>query len=206
MLAPTCIAFVRHGEVHNPQGVFYGRLPGFGLSDLGRREAQAAARALSHRPIAAIYCSPLLRALQTARAIQALHGDAVLEISRNLSEVYCPYDGQPHSVLDAIGWDVYAGTEPPYEQPGDLLARTLHFIAAARRAHAGQHVVAATHGDVIAFLLLWAAGEPVTARNRRSIVRLGVAGGYPEHASITTLVYRTSDANEHPSFEYVESS
>ena len=203
MTTPTRISFVRHGEVHNPQRVFYGRLPGFGLSDRGRGEAQAAAHLLRHQPVVAITSSPLLRALQTARAIHAVHGDAPLDISRDLSEVYCPYDGQPHHVLDAMGWDVYAGTEPPYEQPSDLLARTQRFIAAARSAHPGQHVVAATHGDVIAFLLLWAAGWPVEAQNRRSIVRLGVAGGYPAHASMTTLLYRTADIDERPSFEYV---
>ena len=37
------IHLVRHGEVFNPQGVLYGRLPGYGLSDLGRAMAEAAA-------------------------------------------------------------------------------------------------------------------------------------------------------------------
>ena len=203
MTAPTRISFVRHGEVHNPEGIFYGRLPGFGLSDHGRCEAQAAARALSRQRIAAVYASPLLRALETARAIHALCGDIPLDISPALSEVYCPYDGQPRPVLDAIGWDVYAGTGPPYEQPADLVARTLRFVAQVRAAHPGRHVVAVTHGDVVAFTLLWAAGWPVEAQNRRSIVRLGVTGGYPAHASIVTLLYRTADPGEHPSFEYV---
>jgi broad specificity phosphatase PhoE len=202
MAEPTRISFVRHGEVHNPQRVFYGRLPGFGLSDRGRRQARAAADALRHRQIAALYTSPLLRALQTARAIQALHPDLPLCVTRDLSEVYCPYDGQPHAVLDAIGWDVYSGAETPYEQPPDLLARTLRFVAAARSRHPGQHVIAATHGDVIAFLLLWAGGMAVEAQNRGNIVRLGVAGGYPAHASMTTLLYRTADMDERPAFQY----
>jgi probable phosphoglycerate mutase len=204
MTSSTRISFVRHGEVHNPEQIYYGRLPGFALSDRGHREAQAAAHMLRQQPIAAIYSSPLIRARQTAQAIRTFHADAAPGISRNLSEVYSPYDGQPRSVLDALHWDVYAGTAPPYEQPGDLLARTLHFVAAVRREHAGQHVVAATHGDVIVFLLLWAAGWPVEMRNKRQIVQLGVSDGYPAHASITTLVYRTADAGEHPAFEYIE--
>lgn len=203
MTAPTRISFVRHGEVHNPEGIFYGRLPGFGLSDHGRCEAQAAARALSRQRIAAVYASPLLRALETARAIHAVCGDIPLDISPDLSEVYCPYDGQPREVLDALGWNVYAGAEPPYEQPADLVARTLRFVAQVRSAHPGRHVVAATHGDVVAFILLWAAGWPVEAQNRRSIVRLGVPGGYPAHASIATLLYRTANSDEHPSFDYI---
>jgi broad specificity phosphatase PhoE len=41
----TRLHLVRHGEVHNPGRVLYGRLPGFGLSDLGTRMAQASATA-----------------------------------------------------------------------------------------------------------------------------------------------------------------
>jgi broad specificity phosphatase PhoE len=203
MTSPTRISFVRHGEVHNPEGIFYGCLPGFGLSERGRREARIAARFLCRQGIAAVYSSPLLRARQTAQAILDLCPGAPLAISPALSEVHCPYDGQPRPVLDAIGWDVYAGTEPPYEQPADLVARVLRFVSAARSAHPGQHVVAATHGDVIVFTLLWAAGWPVEMRNKGRIAGLGVAGGYPAHASITALVYRTAAAGERPSFEYL---
>ena len=35
----TTVHLLRHGEVHNPDRVLYGRLPGFHLSDLGRRQA-----------------------------------------------------------------------------------------------------------------------------------------------------------------------
>ena len=37
------VHLVRHGEVDNPGGVLYGRIPGFGLSELGHRMAEAAA-------------------------------------------------------------------------------------------------------------------------------------------------------------------
>ena len=29
------IHLVRHGEVHNPEGILYGRMPGYGLSQRG---------------------------------------------------------------------------------------------------------------------------------------------------------------------------
>lgn len=202
MPAPTRISFVRHGEVENPNGVFYGRLPGFGLTAKGRRQARAAAESLRDQQIAALYSSPLLRARQTAEAILDALPGTPLFISPHLNEVHCPYDGQAHSVLDAIGWDIYASTEPPYEQPGDLLARTTRLVADIRRQYAGQHVVATTHGDVIAFLLLWLADRAVTAQNRRGIAELGIPGGYPAHASITTLTYRTTHVHERPPFEY----
>jgi broad specificity phosphatase PhoE len=59
---------VRHGEVHNPRRVLYGRLPGFGLSADGRRMAQQAAdyvRAMK-RPIVGLVVSPLQRTRESA--------------------------------------------------------------------------------------------------------------------------------------------
>ncbi|WP_139415391.1 histidine phosphatase family protein [Agromyces laixinhei] len=70
------IHLVRHGEVFNPQGVLYGRLPGFGLSDLGRNMAQAAADDLAarERPVTALVSSPLQRTQQSAEPIAAAFG------------------------------------------------------------------------------------------------------------------------------------
>jgi broad specificity phosphatase PhoE len=65
---------VRHGEVHNPDRVVYADLPGFDLSEQGRREAAEAAAALADEPITAVWSSPLLRAVRTAEAIAEPHG------------------------------------------------------------------------------------------------------------------------------------
>jgi len=65
----TVVHVVRHGEVHNPLGILYGRLPGFKLSELGHAMAKAAAAALAHRDIAYVLSSPLERAIQTAEPI-----------------------------------------------------------------------------------------------------------------------------------------
>lgn len=62
---------VRHGEVFNPEGVLYGRLPNFRLSELGEQMAQAAAQELaaSDRSVSMIIVSPLERAQQSAAPI-----------------------------------------------------------------------------------------------------------------------------------------
>jgi broad specificity phosphatase PhoE len=67
---------VRHGEVHNPDGVLYGRLPGFHLSELGVRFAQAAADDLvaRGRPVRRLAVSPLQRAQESAAPIAAAFG------------------------------------------------------------------------------------------------------------------------------------
>jgi broad specificity phosphatase PhoE len=70
---PT-IHLVRHGEVENPKGVIYGRLPGFHLSERGRRQAEAAGERLSDRDIGVIWASPMERAQETAEAINKYHG------------------------------------------------------------------------------------------------------------------------------------
>lgn len=70
------IHIVRHGEVENPAGVLYGRLPGFGLSDLGKKMAHAAAQDLlaRGRTISALFASPLQRAQESAEPISHAFG------------------------------------------------------------------------------------------------------------------------------------
>ena len=62
----TVVHLVRHGEVHNPDGVLYGRRDGFHLSDLGRAMAEKAAASLATRDVTVIRSSPLERARETA--------------------------------------------------------------------------------------------------------------------------------------------
>lgn len=59
---------VRHGEVHNPGRVLYGRLPDFHLSDDGQRMALAAAEHVAGlgRDVEALRCSPLERTQESA--------------------------------------------------------------------------------------------------------------------------------------------
>ena len=65
----TTVHLLRHGEVHNPEGVLYGRLAGFRLSDLGQAQAKLAAEYLAQRPIGYLVSSPLERAVQTAQPL-----------------------------------------------------------------------------------------------------------------------------------------
>ena len=67
---------MRHGEVHNPRRVLYGRLPGFGLSVDGRRMARQAAEYVHglERPVSALIASPLQRTRESAQPFEALFG------------------------------------------------------------------------------------------------------------------------------------
>jgi broad specificity phosphatase PhoE len=70
----TTVHFLRHGEVHNPDKILYGRLPRFRLSDDGLKMAYDAAEALRGRDVVAVWSSPLQRAQETARPIAEVFG------------------------------------------------------------------------------------------------------------------------------------
>lgn len=67
---------VRHGEVHNPQRLLYGRLPHYRLSDDGRQMARAAAEYIAglERPVTALRASPLQRTQESAEPFTELFG------------------------------------------------------------------------------------------------------------------------------------
>jgi broad specificity phosphatase PhoE len=60
------VHLVRHGEVFNPDGILYGRIPGFHLSELGHRMAASAAASLAGHDVTAVYASPLQRTQESA--------------------------------------------------------------------------------------------------------------------------------------------
>lgn len=64
----------RHGQVHNPEHVLYGRLPDYHLSDLGRAMADRLGEYFTGRDLAHLRVSPLERAQETMAPIAAQHG------------------------------------------------------------------------------------------------------------------------------------
>src|SRR4029079_1933232 len=63
----TVVHLLRHGEVHNPDGILYGRLPDYHLSDIGRQMAERVATTVKDRDITHLVASPLERAQETAQ-------------------------------------------------------------------------------------------------------------------------------------------
>ena len=202
MTTPTTVYLVRHGNVHNPNKILYGRLPRFRLSPRGLEEARSAGRLLNGTKISALYCSPLLRTRQTAQEIRGFHPQLALRQSRHLIEVLNAFEGRLSADVDARHGDVYTGIGPPYEQPQDIVERALKFFHFARDRHAGENVVAVTHGDVIVFAMLWARGLALTPRNKANLQALGFTGGYPATGSLTAFTFRTESPRELPEVRY----
>ncbi|MDQ6642230.1 MAG: histidine phosphatase family protein, partial [Actinomycetota bacterium] len=70
----TVVHLLRHGEVHNPEGVLYGRMPGYLLSERGVRMAERVAERIGDRDITHLRASPLERAQQTAQPMAKATG------------------------------------------------------------------------------------------------------------------------------------
>jgi len=147
----TTVHLLRHGEVYNPEGVLYGRLPGYYLSDLGLEMADRAAAALSQRDIAAVISSPMERAQQTAAPIAISHK---LEIATNqdLIEAENIFEGQRVSVGDGVlkqpkTWrHLWNPLKPSWGEPYDIVAARMNAaIESARLAAPGREAVLVSH-------------------------------------------------------------
>jgi len=159
-------------------------MPRFGLSELGRREAENTASVLAKEPVAAIYSSPQLRARQTARALAAYHPELKVQTSISIAEVVTGWQGRPYTELHAIDFDFYSSPLPgEYETVEHIWDRVRLFVERVRRRHEGRTVVAVTHGDIVFVARAGYLGMPieVTSIRGRHI--------YPGHASLTRLTF-----------------
>ncbi|GAA4664204.1 histidine phosphatase family protein [Gordonia humi] len=95
----TIVHMMRHGEVHNPEGILYGRLPGFRLAENGRDQAQRVSDALADHDITHVFASPLQRAQETATPIASSHGLRIETID-NLIEAGNQFEGLRVAVGD----------------------------------------------------------------------------------------------------------
>ena len=183
----TTLYLMRHGHVHNPANILYGRLPGFRLSALGIQQAEAGGEWLASRPIKAIYSSPMERARQTASIVAQRQDGLSPQIDERILEVLTPYEGRPTAELAAAGWDLYSGNEPPYESPAMVLERVLDFMAYIASSYTGESVVAVAHGDTLVFPWLFAQGVEPDALMKDRLVDYALPVDYPATASIMTF-------------------
>ncbi|MDR1768220.1 MAG: histidine phosphatase family protein [Propionibacteriaceae bacterium] len=93
-MAVSVVHLVRHGQVDNPGGVLYGRLPGFHLSDLGRQMAQAVGRYFADFDLSYLVCSPLERAQETMAPIAANHPGLEIHTDPRVTEAANLFQGQ----------------------------------------------------------------------------------------------------------------
>lgn len=181
---------VRHGHVENPERIVYGRLPGWRLSEEGRRQAEAAAERLRERPIALVHSSPLERAMETAAVIAAARGvEVAADPALIESELGALWEGLPWSDVKTRRrheWETYlhrphevAFVGETFEALGERMAAVLRRLAGR---HEGGEAAVVSHGDPIKAAICRLTGVPIARMHdlrvrTGSVVTLEVAGG-----------------------------
>jgi broad specificity phosphatase PhoE len=170
------IHLVRHGEVDNPNGVLYGRLPNFALTTLGRRMAEATAEELasSGSNYTRLISSPLIRTLHAARPIaEALN----LSVSTEnlIIEPTNIFEGKKVGLQTVLANPAYLlkfynPFQPSWGEPyKQIVARMTEALRRAWDQTASGEVVMVSHQLPIWSLHLAAAGKPLwhDPRSRR---------------------------------------
>lgn len=156
----TTIYFSRHGEVHNPNNILYGRLPGFTLSNAGIKCVEKDALDFQDKKIDIIFSSPMLRARQTAKIIGNII-NLKPKISYLLSEVNLIFQG-----MDGIKYKkeiqpfLYSEQylKKGQESIEDIWKRMKKFVILMHQIYKGKNILAVSHGDPILILKAKATG------------------------------------------------
>jgi len=151
MSTRTIVHLMRHGEVHNPDGVLYGRLPEYFLSELGHKMAEAAADFLSKNEIIHLVASPLERAQQTAEPLSKIL-EVPITTDERVIEADNLFEGRTFGVGDgalrrpANWWKLRNPFRPSWGEPyKDIAARMRAAVADAREAARGHEAVIVSH-------------------------------------------------------------
>lgn len=192
----TVVHLLRHGEVDNPGKILYGRLPGYHLSDLGRKMADRAAEVLTGRDIEAVIASPLERAQETAAPIAAALGLQV-RIDQRLIESENFFEGKTVGVGDGslrsprYWWHLRNPFRPSWGEPYAYVAARMHAaLDDARRLVAGHEAVLVSHQ-----LPIWEARLAAEHRSlwhdprRRECSLASLTSFEYEDDRLTTVVY-----------------
>jgi broad specificity phosphatase PhoE len=183
----TVVHLLRHGEVHNPEGVLYGRLDGYHLSDLGHEMARTVADHLADHDVTVVVASSLQRAQETATPVAEAHGIPITTDDRVI-EAGNSFEGtrvagmKPRDFLAPRNWSKLTNPlTPSWGEPyAQIAQRTLAAIHDARVAARGHEAVIVSHQ-----LPIWTARNALMGKRlwhdpRKRECRL---------ASLTTLTY-----------------
>ena len=191
------IHLVRHGEVHNPEGVLYGRIPGYRLSELGHRMAASAVTALAGHSITRLYASPLQRAQESAAPWAQAFG-LPIHTDERLIEPTNKFEGKkfafgPQVLARPASWPwIVNPMKPSWGEPFvSIAARMLAAVEDAWRATETGEVVLVSHQLPIWMVHRSLAGERLYHDPRRRRCSL---------SSITTFALREPQGAERPTF------
>lgn len=147
----TVVHLLRHGEVRNPAGILYGRLPDYHLSDLGVQMAELVAETLAGRDVVHLVSSPMERAQETAQPLTERFRLPVT-VDERLLEADNRFEGKRFGVGDGAlrnvrsWWLLRDPFTPSWGEPyAQVAARMSAALAAARETAAGHEAVCVSH-------------------------------------------------------------
>ncbi len=185
----STVHVLRHGEVHNPESILYGRQPGWRLSERGIAMAQAVADWSKELSLGAIHASPLERAQQTAAPIAKLHNLEIKSDDR-LIEAANIFEGKPFGVGDGVlrqpsAWrHLWNPWRPSWGEPyKEQIARMRAAIEHARLSAGGKDSLVVSHQLPIWILRSSVEGRPMLHDPRKRQCSL---------ASVTSLHFDAS--------------
>lgn len=168
---PTRIIAIRHGETDwNAASRIQGHTD-IALNARGLRQAQLAAQALADEAIAAVYASDLQRAWQTAQAIAAPHGLAVVRDPALRERCFGQFEGHSFAALEPLYPELCARwrhRDPTFAAPGgetllDFATRAQDALRQIAARHPGQLIVLVVHGGVLDAFYRAATGQELQA-------------------------------------------
>jgi broad specificity phosphatase PhoE len=192
----TVVHLVRHGEVHNPDGILYGRLPAYDLSVNGREMAALVANSLADHDVVHLRCSPLERAQQTMEPIAARHDSTRVVIDGRVIEAENRLEGQqvrfPQTLRKPSNlWLLRNPLRPSWgESYTEIVARMRLAIADAAAEAAGHEAVIVSHQ-----LPIWMARCDVEGRRlvhdprRRECALASITSLTLIEGRVTSVVY-----------------
>lgn len=179
-MEPTIVHVCRHGQVENPDHVLYGRTPGYGLSDLGRRMAERLADWFDGVELQALRCSPLQRAQETMAPIAAKHPELELVTDARLIEAANKLEGKSFGrfnerlLLPQNMMHLWNPFRPSWGEPYTAIIDRM--VPAIRDAAAsvpqGGQVAVVSHQLPIWLVRLWGEGRPLVHLPNRRQCRL----------------------------------
>jgi broad specificity phosphatase PhoE len=185
---------IRHAQVWNPDGVVYARLPGFHLSEQGRQHAMDVASTLAGPALAAIYASPLERAVETAGILAEPHGLEVA-VDDRLAEwaFWVRWQGLPWDRIrerDPDLLDAYAAdpASPALDEPLEAAAgRVLAWARDAEARHPDGFVLGVSHEAPLAAALLLGSGTGLASFHATHLPHLGAVRLRPGPAELVDV-------------------
>lgn len=152
-MTATRVHVLRHGQVFNPEGILYGQLPGFGLSELGHQMAARLGEHFADAPITHLRCSPLQRARETMAPVAAHHSELDVVIDERLIEAYNKFEGRVFGKTNKalrdprMFWHVRNPLRPSWGEPyKEIVARMSAAINdAAEAAGEGGRAIVVSH-------------------------------------------------------------